>query len=207
MALRVAIYAVLAPRRDKAVIDRHLISLAIALQHIDDDVPKLQAWGRAAAEELAAGGRLFACGTGTSAQQARHLVSELASPEDERPPLAAATLPVSSGAHNDCQPGDVVLYLSATEADEGIAAAAAEAGEQGATSWALTGPAPNALAAACTEAVCVGAAVTSTVEEVHLAAIHILGAALNSAVRDAIRAGQAWPIRPCPAVRSGRPAA
>jgi len=56
-------------------------------------------------------------------------------------------------------------------------------------------------------AVCVGAAVTSTVEEVHLAAIHILAAALNSAVRDAIRAGQAWPIRPCPAVPSGRPTA
>ena len=189
------------------MIDRHLISLAIALQHIDEDVPLLQAWGQTAASKLAAGGRLFACGAGTSAQQARHLVSELASPEDERPPLAAATLPVSSGAHNDCQPTDVVLYLSATEADERIAAAAAEACEQKAKTWALTGPAPNALATACAEAVCVGAAVTSTVEEVHLAAIHILGAALNSAVRDAIRAGQSWPIRPCRAVQSGRPAA
>jgi D-sedoheptulose 7-phosphate isomerase len=129
------------------VIDRHLISLAIALQHIDDDVPKLQAWGRAAASELAAGGRLFACGAGTSAHQARHLVSELASPKDERPPLAVAALSVRSGAHNDCQPGDVVLYLPATETDEGIAAAAVEAGELGVTSWALTGPAPNALAA------------------------------------------------------------
>ena len=189
------------------MIDRHLISLAMALQHIDDDVPKLQAWGRTAASELAAGGRLFACGAGTSAQQARHLVSELASPEDERPPLAAATLSVGSGVRNDCQPGDVVLCLSAAEADDRIAAAAAEAGELGVTSWALTGPAPNALAAACAGAVCVGAAVTSTVEEVHLAAIHILGAALNSAVRDAIRAGQAWPLQPYRAVRSGRPAA
>jgi D-sedoheptulose 7-phosphate isomerase len=190
-----------------AVIDRHLISLAIALQHIDDDVPKLQAWGRAAASELAAGGRFFACGAGTSAQQARHLVSELVSPEDERPPLAAATLPVSSGAHDDCQATDVVLYLSATAADEGIAAAAAEAGELGVTSWALTGPAPNALAASCADAIAVGAAESSTVEEVHLAAIHILSAALNSAVRDAIRAGQTWPMQPCRAVRSGRPAA
>ena len=39
----------------------------------------------------------------------------------------------SSGAHSDCQPTDVVLYLSATEADEVVAAAAAEVGEQGAT--------------------------------------------------------------------------
>jgi D-sedoheptulose 7-phosphate isomerase len=189
------------------VIDRHLISLALALQHIDDDVPKLQAWGRTAASELAAGGRFFACGAGASAQQARHLVSELASAEDERPPLAAATLSVGSGAHNDCRPTDVVLYLSATAADEEIAAAAAEAGELGVTSLALTGPAPNALAAACADNISVGASVTSTVEEVHLAAVHILGAALNSAVRDAIRAGQIWPIRPRRPVRSRRPAA
>src|SRR5262244_2552543 len=61
-ALRVAISAVQVPRRPKVVIDRHLISLAIALQHIDDDVPKLQAWGRTAASNLAAGGRFLACG-------------------------------------------------------------------------------------------------------------------------------------------------
>jgi len=177
------------------VIDRHLISLAIALQHIDDDVPKLQAWGRTAASSLAAGGRFLACGAGTSEQQARHLVTELASPEDERPPLAVATFSVRSDWHKDCQPTDVVLWLSASGADDEIAAAAAAVGKVGTTSWALTGPAPNALASACAEAVCVGAAMTSTVEEVHLAAIHILGAALNSAVRDAIRAGQSWQLR------------
>jgi D-sedoheptulose 7-phosphate isomerase len=187
------------------VIDRHLISLAIALQHIDEDVPKLQAWGRTASSKLAAGRRLLACGAGTSAQQARHLVSEFATREDERPPLAVATLSVGSDARTDCESGDVVLYLSATGADEGIAAAAAAASELGVTTWALTGPAPNALAVACAEAVCVGAAATSTVEEVHLAAIHILAAALNSAVRDAVRAGQPWPQQPRRAVRSGRP--
>lgn len=179
------------------MIDRHLISLAIALQHIDEDVPKLQAWGRTAASRLEAGGRLLACGTGTSVQQARHLVSELASREDERPPLAVATISVRPDAFIDCQPGDVVLWLAATGADDGIAAAAAAARDRGAISWGLTGPAPNALAAACADAVCVGASVTSTVEEVHLAAIHILGAALSSAVRDAIRAGQPWPQQPC----------
>jgi len=189
------------------VIDRHLISLAIALQHIDEDVPKLQAWGRFAASTMAAGGRLLACGVDTSVQQARHLVAELASPEDERPPLAVATISVGSDAHDDCQPTDVVLWLSATGADKGIAAAAIAARDRGATSWALTGPAPNGLAAACADAVCVGAAVASTVEEVQLAAIHIFAAALNSAVRDAIRAGRRWPLQPCQAVRSNEPAA
>lgn len=189
------------------MIDQHLISLAIALQHIDDDVPKLQTWGRSAASVLAAGGRLFACGAGTSAQQAQHLVVELAGREDDRPPLAVATLSARSDVHTYCQAGDIVLCLSASGADAEIAAAAAAAGELGVTAWALTGPAPNNVAAACTDAVCVDAAVTSTVEEVHLAAIHILCAALNSAVRDAIRAGQRLPGQPGRALRPGRPAA
>jgi D-sedoheptulose 7-phosphate isomerase len=175
------------------VIDRHLISLAIALQHIDDDVPSLQIWGRTAASVLATGGRLFACGSGTSAQQARHLVTELAGPEDDRPPLPVATLSTRAEVRTNCQHGDVMLCLSATGMDEGIAAAAAAAADLGVTTWALTGPAPNAVAAACAEAVCVDAAVTTTVEEVQLAAAHIFCAALNSAVRDAIRAGQRLP--------------
>lgn len=49
------------------MIDRHLINLAVALQYIDDDVPRLQTWGRAAASALAAGGRLFACAALNSA--------------------------------------------------------------------------------------------------------------------------------------------
>ncbi len=171
------------------MIDRHLITLAIALQHIDEDVPRLQTWGLAAASALAAGRPLFACGSGTSAQQARHLVAKLAGREDDRPPLPAATLSGRSEVENRCLPADVVLCIAATEADEAVVDAAAAAAELGATTWALTGPAPNSLAAACAEAVCVEAAVTTTVEEVHLVAVHILCAALNSAVRDAVRAG------------------
>jgi len=169
------------------VIDRHLITLAIALQHIDDDVPRLQAWGQTVASVLIAGGRLFTCGSGSSAQQARHLVTELTHPEDDRPPLAVGMLPVRSDGRDDYQPGDIVLCLSAIEADEQVASVAATAGESGMTSWALTGPTPNAVAAACAEAISVDAAVTSTIEEVHLAAIHILCAAVNSAVRDTIQ--------------------
>ncbi|HUB38392.1 MAG TPA: phosphoheptose isomerase [Streptosporangiaceae bacterium] len=188
------------------MIDRHLISLAIALQHMDQDVPNLQIWGRAAASALAAGGRLFACGAGASAQQARHVVTELAGPEDDRPPLPVGTLSTVSHVHNVCQSGDVMLCLSATGVDEGVAAAATAAGELGVTTWGLTGPAPNDVAAACAEAVCVDAPATTTVEEVQLAATHIFCAALNCAIRDAVRAGQQLPGSQ-PAARSGRPAA
>jgi D-sedoheptulose 7-phosphate isomerase len=186
-----------------AVIDRHLISLAIALQHIDDAVPTLQNWGHTAGSALAGGARLFACGAGPGAQLARHLVTELSCLEDDRPPLAVEALSANSDVHHDCQPGDALLCLSATGADDGIAAWATAATEMSVMTWALTGPAPNAVAAACAEAVCVDAAVTSTVEEVQLAAIHIFCAALNSAVRDEIRAGQ--PL--LPALGPGRPAA
>ena len=168
-----------------AVIDRHLIDLAVAVQHIDDDVPTLQAWGRTAAAAMGAGGQLLACGAGASAQQARHLVAELASAEDERPALPART--VEAGREVDCRPGDVLLCLSDTADDEQVAAAAAAAGEAGAKTWALTGPCPNPVEAACEEAVCVDAAARTTVEEVHVAAIHIFCAAVSSAVRDAIR--------------------
>jgi D-sedoheptulose 7-phosphate isomerase len=169
------------------VIDRHLITLAIALQQIDDDVPTLQAWGRTAGSALAAGGRLFACGAGSSADQARHVVTELAVGDDDRPPLAAATLEAGPQAP-DCRPGDVLLCLSATAADDVIAATATAAGAAGVKTWALTGRAPNAVASACTEAVCVDAVTRSTIEEVHVAAIHIFCSAVNAAVRDAIRA-------------------
>jgi D-sedoheptulose 7-phosphate isomerase len=170
------------------VIDRHLIDLAVAIQHIDDDVPTLQSWGRATASAISAGGRLFVCGAGASAQQARHLVTELAGPEDDRPPLPVGTLEADvDRVRSDCRPGDVLLCLSATTDDEQVASAASAAAEAGITAWALTGPCPNTVEAACAEAVCVDAVAKTTIEEVHVAAIHIFGAAVNSAVRDAIR--------------------
>jgi phosphoheptose isomerase len=88
----------------------------------------------------------------------------------------------------DCRPGDVLLCLSATPADEQVAAVATAAGEAGIKPWALTGQRPNTVAAACGEAVCVDAVAISTIEEVHLAAIHIFCAAVNSATRDTVRA-------------------
>lgn len=201
------------------MIDRHLISLAMALQRIDEDVPRLQGWGRTAASALAAGGRLYACGAGPSARQARHLVTELADPEDDRPPLAAATLaaglaaPAASSAQplrepadartavvgrvrRHCRPEDVLLCMSATAADDEVAAAAAAAAaDAGTKTWALTGQAPNAVARACAEAVCVDAVERTTIEEVHLAAIHIFCAAVNSAVRSEVRAGELAGVR------------
>jgi D-sedoheptulose 7-phosphate isomerase len=188
------------------VINKHLIDLAISLQEVDRDAPRLQLWGKQAASVLTSGGRLLVCGSGGEAIQARHLEQVLARPEDGRPALAVAALvPLppdrSPERPDDCygiceqvrdhgRPGDILLCLSPDETGADVAAAVVAARELGLTTWGLTGPGPGLLAEACAETICVAASASSTVEEVHLAAIHILCAALNSAVRDALRDGK-----------------
>jgi D-sedoheptulose 7-phosphate isomerase len=61
--------------------------------------------------------------------------------------------------------------------------ATAAATERGARTWALTGPGPNPLAAACAEAVCLPGD-TSTVQEAHLAALHMLCRATEIALAE-----------------------
>jgi D-sedoheptulose 7-phosphate isomerase len=50
------------------------------------------------------------------------------------------------------------------------------------TTWGLTGRAPNPLAACCDDAVCVAAAATATVQEIHQVVVHLLCAAFDVAV-------------------------
>ena len=77
--------------------------------------------------------------------------------------------------------------------------------ECGAEAWALTGPGPNPLAAACADAVCLPGD-TATVQETHLAALHMLCRAVESRSRSAARlppwsrwAAPSRPALPAPA--------
>jgi D-sedoheptulose 7-phosphate isomerase len=179
----------------------HLTRLAVALADLERDVPRLHAWGSVAGAVLASGGRLLACGNGGSCAQAQHLTAELTGRyETDRRPLAAIPLTADMcsvtaisndygyGAvfarqvHAHGRPGDILVCLSASGSSANVVAAARAAGDCGMTAWALTGPAPNPLADACTEAIAVPAAAVSTVQEVHLAAIHILCAAVDAAI-------------------------
>jgi D-sedoheptulose 7-phosphate isomerase len=192
------------------VINHHLTSLAVALQDVDSQAPRLQSWGSKAASVLLGGGRLLACGIGGSAAQAQHLVAKLDRPDDDRPPLAAFALPAvqapPGGGLGDAalidqvcalgRPGDILLCVCATGDGGDLVAAAETAADLGLATWALTGPEPNAVAEACSAAVTVPAAAVSTAEEVHLAAIHIFCAAVDSAVRDRLHAEAA--ARPDP---------
>ncbi len=181
--------------------DSHLARLHTALRRFEGEIPRLEAWGQTAAARLLAGGRLLACGNGGSAEQAQHLTAELVGRyQDDRLPLAALPLTSDMAAvtaiGNDYgaeevfarqvrahgRPGDLLVCLSTSGTSRNVIAAARAGTQVGLTTWALTGPGPNPLASACAEAIMVDAPAVCTVQEVHLAAIHMLCAAVDAAV-------------------------
>ncbi|HEY0537632.1 MAG TPA: SIS domain-containing protein [Actinoallomurus sp.] len=176
----------------------HLAALELALRRFDAQAARVEEWGRRLACVLEAGGRLLACGNGGSAAQAQHLTAELVGRyEDDRPPYAAiplhADLPALTAIVNDYgsdemfarqvrahgRPGDVLIGLSTSGGSRNVIAAAEAAEEIGMRTWALTGPGPNPLAGVCADAVTVDAPCTATIQEIHLAAIHMLCAAVD----------------------------
>ncbi|HEU4450354.1 MAG TPA: SIS domain-containing protein [Gaiellaceae bacterium] len=179
----------------------HLAALRRALAALERDVPVLEAWGARLAHALLRGGRLLAVGNGGSAAQAQHLTSELVGRYvDERIPLSALALHAESSSltaiANDYgaeaayarqvrahgRPGDVLLALSTSGRSPNVLAAAEAARAGRLAVWALTGPAPNRLAALAEESLAVEAAATATVQEAHQVAIHLLCAAVDREV-------------------------
>lgn len=180
------------------MIETHISALAEALERIGSETPRLTSWGRQLAELLPAGGRILACGNGGSAAEAQHLTAELVGRfKDERMPMSAISLHADTSAltaiANDYgveeifargvrahgRPGDVLIALSTSGTSANVLAAVKAGHESGMTCWALTGPAPNPLAAMCDDAICVDAATTATVQEIHLLCVHALCIALD----------------------------
>lgn len=180
----------------------HFAALRAALAGMDDaEGPQIKSWGRHLAGVLGAGGRLLACGNGGSAAEAQHLTGELVGRYlHDRRPLSAIALHADTsaltaigndyGGHESFarqvfahgRPGDVLIALSTSGISRNVVSAAKAAHEVGMTAWALTGPAPNTLAAVCDDAIAVEAPSIATVQEVHLAVIHALCAAVDDAL-------------------------
>ncbi|HKF87092.1 MAG TPA: SIS domain-containing protein, partial [Propionibacteriaceae bacterium] len=80
------------------------------------------------------------------------------------------------------RPGDVLIAFSTSGTSPNVVAAAKAALETGVTVWALTGPAPNPLAALSDSAIPVIAATVATVQEIHLSMVHALCIALDDAL-------------------------
>lgn len=180
------------------MIETHISALAQAVDRIGVEAPRITRWGRHLADVLPAGGRLLACGNGGSAAEAQHLTAELVGRfRDERVPMSAISLHADTSAltaiGNDYgiaevfargvrahgRTGDVLVALSTSGTSPNILGAVKAGHELGLTSWALTGPAPNPLAAMCDDAICVEAGSPATVQEIHLLLVHALCIALD----------------------------
>ncbi|MFI6007494.1 SIS domain-containing protein [Streptomyces sp. NPDC051243] len=163
--------------------------------------PVVQRWGSDLAARLGTGSRLLVAGNGGSAAQAQHLTAELVGRyRDDRPPFSALALHADTSSTtaiaNDYgvqeifarqvaahgRAGDVLALLSTSGASANLLVAASEAHRLGMTVLAFTGPAPNPLAGAADEALCVEAATSATVQELHLVAVHMLCEAFDQAV-------------------------
>jgi D-sedoheptulose 7-phosphate isomerase len=180
------------------MIETHICALADAVDRIGVETPRLQAWGTHLADMLATGGRLLACGNGGSAAEAQHLTAELVGRfRDERKPLSAISLHADTSAltaiANDYgvdemfargvrahgRPGDILITMSTSGTSANVLCAVKAAHETGLTTWAMSGPAPNPLAAMCDDAICVEASTTATVQEIHLLLVHALCIAVD----------------------------
>jgi D-sedoheptulose 7-phosphate isomerase len=176
----------------------HLDRLARAIAAAAGLEEAVSAWGRHLAVVLSAGGRLLACGNGGSAAQAQHLTAELSGRyRQDREPLSAIALcteaPALTAIGNDYgfeqafarqvrahgRLGDVLMLLSTSGRSQNLIEAAKAARDTGMTTWALTGPAPNPLADACDDAVAIAADMPATVQEIHLASVHMLCASID----------------------------
>ncbi len=181
----------------------HIDSLNEALRSPETRLETARQWGRRLAVPLLAGNRLLVAGNGGSAAEAQHLTAELVGRYvADRPPLSALALHAETSSltaiGNDYgaaeayarqvaahgRPGDVVLLLSASGRSRNVLAAAERGRSLGLTVWAMTGPAPNPLAAVADDAICVAGADTAIVQEVHLVAIHALCDALDAEISE-----------------------
>jgi D-sedoheptulose 7-phosphate isomerase len=181
----------------------HIDQLVEALRSPETRLETARQWGRQLAAPLLSGQRLLVAGNGGSAAEAQHLTAELVGRYvDDRPPLSAIALHAETSSltaiGNDYgaaeayarqvaahgRDGDIVLLLSASGRSQNVLAAAERARAIGLTVWAMTGPAPNPLAALADEAICVAGVDTSVVQEVHLVAIHALCDALDARISE-----------------------
>ena len=172
---------------------QHVAALARALEALDGELPRVRRWAGALASVLQEGGRLLAVGNGGSAAQAQHLTSELVGRyRDDRRPFSALALHAETSSvtaiSNDYgvaevfarqvlahgRPGDVLVALSTSGGSPNVVAAAQAAMASGMAVWALTGRGPNPLTSSAHDSLCVDAAETATVQEVHLVVVHLL---------------------------------
>jgi len=195
------------------VLNAHLDDHLGAVQGLRGSLETISRWGDVLAERLLHGRRLLAAGNGGSAAEAQHLTAEIVGRFDgERRPFSAISLHAETSSvtaiANDygydqvfarqilahARAGDIVMLFSTSGRSANLTAAAAAAKRVGATTWALTGAAPNPLCEACDEHLALPGP-SAGVQEAQLVALHLLCRVFDDRVRrhDASRERQERP--------------
>ena len=197
------------PAQDGQPGGQHIGALVGTLSVLDTRL--LDDWGQRLVTVTGQGGRLLVAGDGASAGQAEYFAAQFTGRftvgRRDRPAIAlrvtapaaalasAGTTPASTAPEEAfaCQvraygrPGDVLLTVSTSGRNHRLLRAVAAARAGGIVTWCLTGPAPNPLADACDEAVCVYPAgaralsLTATVREAHQVALHLIYLSFDAA--------------------------
>lgn len=160
-----------------------------------DGVETLLRMSALGADCLRGGGKLLFAGNGGSAGDSQHLATELVvrlSAERERPALGGLALTTDSSLLTACandfsfemifqrqlealgRPGDLLLALSTSGRSANLLAAASRARELGLGVLGFLGGSGGPLAPLCDESLVVPASNSGRVQELHIAAGHIL---------------------------------
>ena len=189
-------------------VSQHIRQLQQALMYAQPAIDTAAHWGRVLADLLPGGRRLLVAGSGGSAAQAQHLVTQIVGlhREDREPYSAMSVLAETSSltaiaddygvgamyarhvrAHG--REGDVAIVMSISGRSRNMLAAAHAAHDIGLRVWAMTGPMPNPLTELADDALTIDAPQTATVQELHLVAVEVLCTEFDAALRSRGLAG------------------
>lgn len=149
--------------------------------------------GRAMAVSLARGGKILLCGNGGSAADSQHLAAEFVNRfQLERPPLPAVALStdtsILTAIGNDYGfdqifekqvqalgvRGDVLVGISTSGTSPNVLAALREGRRRGLTTVGMCGQQGSEMQSLCDHLIQVPSRITALVQEVHIAAGHML---------------------------------
>ncbi|GHH28964.1 D-sedoheptulose-7-phosphate isomerase [Lentzea cavernae] len=186
-------------------VESHLDGLTDTLAGVRAQSSRIHRWGASLARLLVSGGRVLAAGNGGSAAEAQHLTAELVGRyRDDRAPFSALALCSETSSvtaiANDygydqvfarqvtahARPGDLVVLLSTSGRSPNLLEAVHAARLAGATTWALTGPLPNPLAALADDALALPGDACH-VQEAQLVVVHALCEAFEAALPSSVR--------------------
>ena len=174
---------------------RHVDALMATLEGLRACSDDLVAGAAALVATIDGGGTVFVAGNGGSAAEAQHLAGEFVgrlSPHRERPALPAVALTADAisitALANDYgferifarqveglgRSGDSLVVLSTSGASQNLVEAVAVAKERGMATVGLLGGTRRALHDACDVVVAVPSSDVQTIQECHLALVHVL---------------------------------